>query len=90
MAADSGSETVWVAILDDGRAFAFAVDPSGWRPVAVTPDRLPPGMPPLLSLAGGEAHIVTVAVQTASSLTHPAPAGGQNRMAYMDLRPYGI
>ena len=50
VAADSGSATVWVAVLDDGRVLVFAVDPSGWKPMAVTPDRLPPGMPPLLRL----------------------------------------
>ena len=84
VAAASGSEAVWVAALEDGRVLAFAVSPSGWRPIAVTPDRLPAGMPPLLRLEGGEAHIITVAQEPASSLTHPVPVGDQGRLAYID------
>ena len=84
VAAASGAEAVWVAVLEDGRVLAFVVSASGWRPVAVTPDRLPAGMPPLLRLEGGEAHVVTVTAQMGSPLTHPVPVGGQDRLAYVD------
>ena len=80
---DSGSGAVWVAILDDGRAQGFVVDPPGWKQIAVIPDRLPVGMPPLLRLEGGEVRIIT-AIETASSLTHPVPIGDQGRLAYID------
>ena len=81
--ADSGSGAVWVAILDDGRAQGFVVDPSGWKQIAVIPDRLPVGIPPLLRLEGGKVRIIT-AIETASSLTHPVPIGDQGRLVYID------
>jgi hypothetical protein len=80
--ADSGTGAVWIAILDDGRAQGFVVDQFGWKPIAVIPDRLPVGMPPLLRLKGVEVRIVT-AIETASSLTHPVPIGDQGRLAYI-------
>ena len=84
VAAASESEAVWVVVLEDGRVLAFAMRVSKWRPIAVAPDQLPAGMPPLLRLEGGKAHVVTVTAQTASSLTHPVPAEGQQRLAYVD------
>ena len=82
VAADSGSGSVWIAILDDGRAQGF-VDQSGWKPIAVVPDRLPVAMSPLLRLEGGEVRIIT-AGKTASSLTHPVPISDQGHLAYID------
>lgn len=84
VAAASESEAVWVAVLQDGRVLGFAVSASGWKPIAVAPDRLHVGMPPLLRLEGGEAHVVTVTAQSASPLTHPSPVDAQDRLAYID------
>ena len=65
--------TAWVAVLEDGRAEAFRVATDGEaRPAEITPERLPPGAPPLLKSEGGALELVS-AGGAASGLTHPTP-----------------
>jgi hypothetical protein len=76
--------SIWVIVLMDGRVQAFAVNGSGYEQIAVTPDRLPPGMPPLLKVAGGVPVLVTAPLDDASPLTHPVVVGGDGaRIAYI-------
>jgi len=51
--------SIWVVVLRDGRVQAFSVNGSGYEEIAVTPDRLPPGMPPLLKVEGSAPILVT-------------------------------
>ncbi len=66
------SGTAWVAVLEDGRAEAFRVGDGEARPAEITPERLPPGAPPLLKSEGGALELVS-ASGAASDLTHPTP-----------------
>ena len=66
------SGTAWVAVLEDGRAEAFRVGGEGEAsPAEITPERLPPGAPPLLKSEGGALELVSAG--DASDLTHPMP-----------------
>lgn len=66
-------ETAWVAVLEDGRAEAFRVGGDGEaRPANITPQRLPPGAPPLLRYDGEDLELVSGG-DDASDLTHPVP-----------------
>ena len=64
---------IWVTVLADGTAHAFRTIGSEVEHIPVIPDRLPPGMPPLVQVA---ADTVTLAEAegSASPLTHPVPA----------------
>lgn len=67
------SGTAWVAVLEDGRTEAFRVAEDGEaRPAEITPERLPPGAPPLLKSEDGALELVS-AGGDASDLTHPMP-----------------
>ncbi|MGH3089134.1 MAG: hypothetical protein ACRDSJ_17695, partial [Rubrobacteraceae bacterium] len=62
----------WVVALRDGSIRDFYQDvPGGIDPLEVTPDRLPPGAPPLVRVGGGSLEIVP-----GSPLTHPLPVDG--------------
>jgi len=76
--------SIWVAVLMDVRVQAFSVNGSGYEEIAVTPDRLPPGMSPLLKVADGAPILVTAPLDDASPLTHPVVVGGDGaRIAYI-------
>lgn len=64
------TETIWAVALVDGRVQAFAVADGAVREIAVEPDTLPIGAPPLLHLHNGAAQIV-VGTEPASPYTHP-------------------
>ena len=77
--------SLWVAVLDTGAVQAFAVSSEGEvSPAAITPDFLPPGMPPVLQLLDGTATLLTAPAEDASPLIPPVslPDG---RMAYATL-----
>lgn len=70
--------TAWVAVLEDGRAEAFRLSPEGLEPAELSPNRLPPGAPPLLVARGGWLGLVVAEDESgedgaASRLTHPVP-----------------
>ena len=67
---DEGS--VWAVVLSDGRVQAFGIFEGELTPVTITPDRLPPGTPPLLAInESGKARLANVLDIGASSLTRP-------------------
>ncbi len=62
---------VWVAVLADGTTHAFRTVGAEVEHVPVIPDRLPPGMPPLVQVTGDAVTLVVAPENTASPLTHP-------------------
>lgn len=84
-----GAGSLWVVVLDDGRVLAFRVSGGprvGIMPVAITPERLPSGTPPLLSLRAGVPTLVTSPDGDASPLTHPVPLAAPDSLAYIGAR----
>lgn len=80
---DTGS--IWVAILDDGRTQAFRAVNREAVPVDISPEQLPPGMPPVLQVQDGVPSLLALPSPDASPLTHPvvlSPADG--RLAFVD------
>jgi endonuclease YncB( thermonuclease family) len=79
VAAPMGEGSVWVGVLADGRVQAFHVVGRGVTPVAIEPDQLPPGMPPLLRVTDDVPSLVANPTDQASPLTHPVvlPASGE-------------
>lgn len=70
--------TAWVAVLEDGGAEAFRLSPEGLEPAELSPNRLPPGAPPLLVARGGGLGLVVAEDESgeggaASRVTHPVP-----------------
>ncbi|GMR09389.1 MAG: hypothetical protein BMS9Abin28_0207 [Anaerolineae bacterium] len=70
VAAPLGEGSIWVAILDDGRAEAFHIVGDTVKPIAVEPPRLSPGMPPMLVVEDGSPRLLTGPENDASILTH--------------------
>ncbi len=64
---------IWVTVLADGAAHAFRTAGSEVEHIPVIPDRLSPGMPPLVQVAADTVTLVE-AEGSASPLTHPVPA----------------
>ncbi len=84
VAAPLGEGSIWVAILDDGRAEAFYVTGKNVETMAVEPPRLPPGMPPMLIVEDGIPALLISGDPEASALTHAvrlAPPAGS--LAYI-------
>ncbi|MFC2055525.1 hypothetical protein ACFLV7_14695, partial [Chloroflexota bacterium] len=76
-------EPGWV-VAAPGRVQAFFVKDSWYEEITVPPDRLPPGIPPLLKVAGSASILVTAPLDDASSLTHPVVVGEEGaRIAYI-------
>ena len=72
VAVPSSQGVIWVAVLVDGTAHAFRTVGNEVEPIPVVPDRLPPGMPPLVRVTGDAVSLVEADGQ-ASTLTHPLP-----------------
>lgn len=84
-----GESTAWVATLADGRIKAYKLDEKGLAPYPITPDRLPPGEPPLVEARGDSLKLVTArSVQTSKS-TNPAPASLDKKDVLVGLREGG-
>lgn len=81
---DEGS--VWAVVLSNGRVQAFDIFEGEVTPVTITPDRLPPGTPPLLAINdNGEAKLANVLDIGASLLTHPTFLDKrEGRLAYIE------
>ena len=79
-----GDGSLWVAVLDDGRVQAFQTTAVGLEPAAITPQSLPPGMPPLLRVQGNEAALVTAPAATAAQFTHPVVVERTGWLAFID------
>ncbi len=70
VAAPMREGSVWVAILDDGRAEAFYVSGETVEPVPIEPSQLPVGMPPMLVVEDGVPKLLTSGELEASDSTH--------------------
>jgi hypothetical protein len=70
VAAPLGEGSIWVAILDDGRAEAFHVTGETVEPIAIEPAQLPAGMPPMLIVEDGIPALLTGQENDPSILTH--------------------
>ena len=77
---DDGS--IWVATLQDGLVQAFRVTRGEAVEIAISPDLLPSGTPPVLLVENGLPRLVAPP-DGASALTHPVIGDG-GRMAYID------
>ena len=83
VAAPAESGSIWAAVLEDGRVEAYLVSGEDVAKVRITPDHLPPGMPPLLVVAGNHPRLV-VGPSDSASLTHPVMLANQPQtMAYI-------
>jgi len=79
VAAPLAEGSLWVAILEDGRAEAFNVVGQTVNPVAIEPPELPSGMPPMLVVEDGVPALLTTQEGDTSTLSHAvqlAPAIG--------------
>jgi endonuclease YncB( thermonuclease family) len=85
VAAPLGEGSVWVAVLADSRVQAFHVVGRDVTSVAIEPDQLPPGMPPLLRVTDDVPGLVANPTDLASPLTHPVvlPASGE-QLAFIE------
>ena len=79
---DGGS--VWVVALADGRVQGFRAVGGAAETIAVQPDRLPAGMPPLLLVEDGVPRLLEAPSSAASPLTHPALLNDARRLAFID------
>lgn len=85
VAAPFGDGVLWVVVLKDGRVQAFLIANDAVTEQMISPQRLPPGMPPVLRVLDAQAGLLTSPDPAASSLTPPAvlqPAGGT---AHLDV-----
>ncbi len=81
---ETGDGILWAVALEDGRIEAFIVKADSVESAIVTPDRLPPGMPPALKVENGEAKLITAPSESASTLTHPMPLDDLGGLAFID------
>lgn len=84
VAAPTDEGSLWVAVTIEGQAQAFQVLEGEVAPVAITPERLPAGMPPLLRLANGLPSLVTPPTEAASQATHPIVLPSSGRLAFTE------
>ncbi|MFB6173378.1 MAG: hypothetical protein ABEI39_01920 [Halobacteriales archaeon] len=75
VAAPLQSGSLWVAVGPEGRVRGLRAGEDGVEGVAVTPDRLPPGVPPLLVVEGGDARLLASPLDDPAPATHPVPLG---------------
>lgn len=79
---DDGS--IWATVLEDGDVQAFTVDGELVEPLAINPQRIAPGMPPLLHLEQGVPSLVIPPTNLASPLTHPVVLPNSRRLAFVE------
>lgn len=85
VAAPHEAAGLWAVVLSDGRTQAFRVTGDGYEAVDISPERIPPGMPPALMVSDGQARILLAPTATASELTHPIMLDpSSERMAYIE------
>ena len=84
-----GESTAWIATLADGRVKAYKLDEKGLAPYPITPDRLPPGEPPLVEARSDSLNLVTARSVQTSKLTSPAPVSLDKKDALVGVRKGG-
>jgi hypothetical protein len=81
--------SVWVAVLDDGSVEGYFVRDRIPEEVVITPDHLPPEMPPFLVVEGMAISLLTNPIDQASILTHPIPQKISRRgMWFIDINGF--
>lgn len=84
VAAPAQGGSLWVVILQDGRVMAFHVSGDGYRQIDISPEQVPPGLPPLLQIKEGIPSLVMAPAADASPLTHPVVLGEDHeRIVYL-------
>jgi len=77
--------SLWVAVLEDGRAQAFHVSaPDRVEPVNVVPNAMPPGMPPMGYAIADFSALGVPPSETASALSHAVILRDTIRLAYLE------
>ena len=80
VAAPFDDATLWVTVSGEGVVEAFRVAGRDVTRHDMTPDRLPPGTPPLLAFSDGRFTLLTVSSDAASPLTTPAVLSPSGRV----------
>jgi hypothetical protein len=75
---------IWVVIHESGLAKAFKTSGTSWKVVEITPQILPPGMPPLLRVRNDKAELI-VPPNDASPNTHATLVGDSKTLTYINL-----
>ena len=76
--------TIWVAVLNDGRVEGFLVKDGEVTPYVINPARLPEDMPPMLVVRQGNAELMVPPLASASKLTHPVILPSSGLLAFVD------
>ena len=84
VAAPWGSGSLWVVVLEEGQVQAFSVAKGQVQDETIAPDRLPPGMPPLLRVRDGIASLLMAAGDDASPWSPPLHLDYLHSLAYVD------
>jgi hypothetical protein len=82
-----GDASIWVAVLEDGSVQAFSITDGQVQTQAISPDKLPAGMPPLLMVTDGIPTLVTAQEFNSSPFTAPAVLQPPGDLAF--VRPNG-
>ena len=84
VAAPFGGGVLWVVVLDDGQARAFQVVGDAVAEHPISPQRLPPGMPPVLKVQNGCAELLVSPDPAASALAPLAVLHTFGRIAHLE------
>jgi hypothetical protein len=76
--------SVWVVVMEDGSVQAFEVINQTFKEINITPEYLPPGMPPLLKIENDVPKLVVTNNPNQSVITHPVFVELNNYMAYLE------
>jgi hypothetical protein len=84
VAAQLGTRSVWVAVLEDGTTQAFLVEDGKATETPISPAHIPSGGPPLLAVSGNQAYMVSGPTSSASEITRPVPLGDSGKLAFIE------
>ncbi len=76
--------SLWVMVTTEGQVYGIRFVDGGVQAITVTPDKLPPGMPPLLTIENGNPVIITPPSRDPSTLTHPVVLPGSGQIAFIE------
>lgn len=71
VAAPTEAGSIWAVVLTTGKVQAFQVTEGMAEEIPITPERLPPGMPPYLKVEDNTPTLITAPLASASTQTHP-------------------
>jgi hypothetical protein len=76
--------SLWAVVSEDGQVEGFLIREGQARGVAISPEQIPVGMPPLLEIEGGKAKLVTPPTDSASRFTHPIVLPLSRRLVFLE------